>query len=403
MKKFLSLLLTLAMVFALVACGNNTTTTNNNSGDDQNNADNTGTTGEMPDSIKIGVMGTMTGEMALDGDNIKGAIAVVEKELEEAGGLQVGDKLVQVEFVQGDTEGKPEQAVNVMQRMINQEGVVAVLGPNPSSDCLAAYEISQAAGIPAISNGATNVQVTEIGDYCFRACFIDSFQGQAMAQYAVEEFGAQTAAILYNNGDAYSVGLQEAFAAAFEDLGGTIVANEAFAGSDVKDYSAQLTNIMNADPDVFFVPTTNNMVPMIVQQARAMGIDCQLLGCDSWDYDFLPGLIGEDLCEGTVYTSGFSTEIETAQDFVAEFTELNGFEPSFASAMMYEAAQIVLNAIQTAQSVDGAAIRDAMAATDLDLITGHVTFDENRNPVKACAIIRIENGERVYVTSVEPE
>ena len=142
MKKFLSLLLTLAMVFALVACGNNTTTTNNNSGDDQNNADNTGTTGEMPDSIKIGVMGTMTGEMALDGDNIKGAIAVVEKELEEAGGLQVGDKLVQVEFVQGDTEGKPEQAVNVMQRMINQEGVVAVLGPNPSSDCCAAYEIS---------------------------------------------------------------------------------------------------------------------------------------------------------------------------------------------------------------------------------------------------------------------
>ena len=290
-----------------------------------------------------------------------------------------------------------------MQRLINQEGVVAVVGPNNSSDCLAAFEISQAAGIPAITNCGTNVQVTQIGDYCFRSCFIDSFQGQVMAQYAVEEFGAQTAAVLYNNGDAYSTGLQEAFVAAFEELGGTIVANEAFAGTDVKDYSAQLTTIMNSDPDVFFLPNQNNMVPMIVQQARTMGIDCQLLGCDSWDYDFLPELIGVDLCAGTVYTSGYSNGIETAQDFYNAFVELNDFEPGFPSAMTYEATWIVLNAIQTAQSVDGAAIRDAMAATDMDLPTGHFTFDEDRNPIKACAIVEYdENGQRVYVTSVEP-
>ena len=384
MKKFLSLVLALAMVFALVACGG---------GKDE---------GGMPDSIKIGVMGTMTGEQALDGDNMRGAIALIEQELEAAGGLKVGDKMVKVEFVFGDTEAKPEQAVNVINKLIDQDGVVAVLGPNNSSDCLSAYEVAQQKGIPCNSNTATNVKVTQIGDYCFRSCFIDPFQGLCMAQYAVETYDCKTAAILYNNADAYSTGLMESFKQAFEDLGGEIVANEAFAGTDVKDYSAQLTAIMNADPDVFFIPNQNNMVPMIVQQARAMGIDCQLLGCDSWDYDFLPELIGTDLCQGTVYTSGYSNGITSAQDFYNAFVELNDFEPGFPSAMMYEAALILLQAIQDAGTVEGAALRDAIANIEIDLPTGAFKFDEERNPVKACAIIKYQGTDRVYVTSIEP-
>lgn len=391
MKRFLSLLLALAMMFTLVACGGG------------NGANSDGSDAGVPDTIKIGVMGTMTGEQALDGDNIKGAIALIQQELDADGGLKVGDKMVKIEFVFGDTEAKPEQAVNVIQKFINQDQVVAVLGPNNSSDCLSAYEVAQTAGVPCISNCATNVKVTQIGEYCFRSCFIDPFQGKVMAQYAIDECGAKTAAILYNNADAYSTGLMEAFRDSFEAAGGTIVANEAFAGTEVKDYSAQLTAIMNAKPDCFFIPNQNNMVPMIVQQARKMGIDCQLLGCDSWDYDFLPELIGADLCEGTLYTSGYSNGIETAKDFYDAFVALNDFEPGFASAMMYEAAKIVLNAIQTCQSVDGATLAAAMAATDMDLPTGHLTFDENRNPVKACAIVKIEGGKRVYFDSASAE
>lgn len=358
---------------------------------------------DFPDSIKIGVMGTMTGEQALDGDNIKGAIALIEQELKATGGLKVGDKLVQIDFIYGDTEAKPEQSVNVMQKFIEQDKVVAVLGPNNSSDCLSAYEVAQSAGIPCISNCATNIRVTQIGDYCFRSCFIDPFQGKVMAQYAMDYCGAKTTAILYNNADAYSTGLMESYRDSFEALGGTVVANEAFAGVEVKDYSAQLSAILAANPDCFFIPNQNNMVPMIVQQARRMGIDCQLLGCDSWDYDFLPELIGVEYCEGTLYTSGYSNGIETAKQFYDEFVALNNFEPGFPSAMMYEAAHIVLNAIQTCQSTDGAAIRDAMAATDMDLPTGHFNFDADRNPIKACAIIEIKGGERVYVDSASAE
>ncbi len=383
MKKILSLAMAAVMALSLVSCGS--------SSDDG-----------VPDSIKIGVMGTMTGEQALDGDNIKGAIKVVEQELEAAGGLQVGDKLVQIEFVYGDTEAKPEQAVNVIQKFIEQDEVVAIVGPNNSSDCLAAYEVSQAAGIPSITNCGTNTMVTEIGDYIFRACFIDSFQGSAMASYAYNTLGLETAAVLYNNADAYSTGLMESFLASFEEIGGTIVACEAFAGTEVKDYSAQLTAIMAADPDAFFIPNQNNMIPMIVQQARAMGIDAQLLGCDSWDYDFLPELIGLDYAEGAVYTSGFSNGVETAADFVATFSELNDFDAGFASAMTYEATWIILQAIQDCESVDGDAIRDAMAAIEIDLPSGTLTFDEYRNPVKSCAIVEYQGSDRVYITSVEP-
>lgn len=360
--------------------------------------------GAMPDTIKIGVMGTMTGEQALDGDSIKGSIALIQKELEADGGLKVGDKMVQVEFVYGDTEAKPELSVNVMQKLIAQDKVVAVIGPNNSSDCLSAYEVAQAAGVPCISNGATNIKVTQIGDYCFRACFIDPFQGKMMAKYAIETCGLKTTAILYNNADAYSTGLTEAYRDSFEALGGTVVAVEAFAGTEVKDYSAQLTAIMSAKPASFYIPTQNNMIPMIVQQARRMGIDAQLLGCDSWDFDFLPGLIGLEFCEGALFTSGYSNGIETVKDYYDAFVALNGFEPNMPAVLTYEGAHVVFNAIQACQSVEGAALRDAMAATKMDLPTGPFSFDADRNPVKGCVIVEINGeGERVYITSVNAD
>ena len=384
MKRFISLAMASAMALSLAACGGSDSSSSSSSAEG------------MPSTIKIGVMGTFSGEQAVDGENMQGAIDLVKQELEESGGLEVNGQLYPVEFIIGDTEGKPEQAVNVMQKFINQDKVVGVLGPNNSSDCLAAYEVSQEAGIPAITNTGTNIGVTQVGDYCFRACFIDPFQGQIMAKLALEDCGATTAAVLYNNADAYSTGLQEAFVDAFEQGGGTIVALEAFAGTEVKDYSAQLTAIMNADPDVFFVPTQINMIPMILQQTRAMGIDCQLLGCDSWDYDYMPSLVGEDVVEGALYVTGFSPYADSAKDFVQAFSDLNGFEPSFCSSMMYEAAHIMLAGIQSAGTTEGAALRDAIAASDLQLPSGELKYDADRNPIKAATIIKVVDGERTF-------
>lgn len=395
MKKVLAVLLALVMVFALAACGNG----GGNSGGGSSSGG--GDAAELPDTIKIGVMGTMTGEQAEDGKNIQGAVALIEQELAKDGGLKVGDTVVKVEFVLGDTEAKPEQAVNVMQKFINQDGVIAVVGPNNSSDCLSSYEVSQAAGIPAVASTATNIRVTEIGDYCFRACFIDPFQGLCMANYALNELGFKTAAILSNNADAYSTGLMESFVEAFEAGGGQIVANEVFAGTDVKDYNAQLTKIKNANPDCIFIPNQNNMVINMCKQILDMGIEAQLLGCDSWDYDFLAK---EEVTQGAIYTSGYTKDIATAKEFYDTFVELNGFEPGFPSAMTYEAIKIVFNAIQNSGSIDGATLRDAMAATDMDLPCGHLKFDEARNPIKDCAIIEISGiGERTYITSVSAE
>lgn len=395
MKKLVALALTAVMGLSLVACGSSAGTTAGTTAGIK-----TAASTEVPDVIKIGVMGTFSGEQAVDGQNMQGAIDLVKKELEEAGGLEVNGEMHKVEFIISDTEGKPEQAVNVMQKLIQQDGVVGVLGPNNSSDCLSSYEIAQSAGIPCITNTGTNIQVTQVGDYCFRACYIDPFQGKVVAKLALEDCGAKTAAVLYNNADAYSTGLQEAFVEAFKAGGGEIVALEAFAGTEVKDYSAQLTAIQNANPDVFFVPTQINMIPMILQQTRAMGIDCQLLGCDSWDYDYMPSLVGEDVVEGSLYVTGFSPAADSAKDFVAAYSELNGFEPSFCSSMMYEAAHIMLNAIQNAGSVDGTAIRDALAATNLELPSGKVTYDENRNPVKDGTIIKVTGGKREYYKTI---
>lgn len=356
----------------------------------------------IPDEITIGMISTISGEQALDGINMTDAIRLVQKELEDAGGLNVDGKMVKINWKIEDCEAKPEIAVNAAQKLIEQDKVIAIVGPNNSSDTIASAEISQSAKIPQITNVGTNEAVTKVGDYIFRACIIDPFQGKVVAQFAYDDLKVRKAAVIYNNADTYSAGLDKAFIDAFTALGGEIVANEAFSGAEVKDFSAQLTKIKNANPDVVFVPTHITNVPLILQQIRGMGIEATLLGCDSWDYAALPELVGLDVIEGAYYVTGFSPEAETAKEFVDAFTELAGYRPSFCSAMAYEAAHIVLNAIQNAETIDGPGVRDAMMKTSLDLPSGHVTFDEFRNPIKAGVILQVIDGVARYVTSVTP-
>lgn len=360
---------------------------------------------DIPDEIKIGWMGTISGAQAIDGWNMTNAIKLVEKEIEDAGGFKIDGKVVKITFIGEDTEGKNDLAVNAAQKLVNQDGVLAILGANNSGDTIAAAQITQGAGIPQISNTGTNVKVTQVGDYIFRACFIDPVQGKIAAAYIYNTLGMKTAAIIYDNADAYSTGLKEAFEEAFKALGGDIVEAQAFSGADVKDYSAQLTNIKAANPEVVYVPCHIDNSPLIVQQMRANGIDVPVFGCESWDYQQFIDVSGPENVEGAYYTTGFSQDADTAKDFVAAFTELAGERPGFSGAMMYEAAWILLDAIQRAETIDGEGIRNALLETDIDWLPsgGRVTFDENRNPTKSMVVLQIRDGVANYVDTIAPE
>lgn len=395
MKKLLGVLLVLCLL-ALVVSG----CAQPSKPAEETDSGKTSTAKEIPDEIRIGMVATISGEQALDGKNMTDAITLVDEELKANGGLDVDGKKVQVKFIIEDCEAKPEIAVNAVQKLINQDRALAILGPNNSSDVIASGVISQGAKIPHITNAGTNIKVTQVGDYIFRACFIDPFQGRVVANLAYNELGAKNAAVIYNNADTYSVGLADAFQEEFKALGGNIVANPAYSGADIKDYSAQLTLIKNADPDVVFFPSHISNVPLQLQQARAMGIKAQLLGSESWDYAALPDLVGRDVLEGAYYVTGFSPDAETAKEFVDKYTERFDYRPSFCSAMMYEAAHIVLDAIKRAETIDGPGIRDAMMETDLDLPSGHVVFDENRNPIKSATVLKVIDGVAQYVASI---
>ena len=400
MKKLISLVLVLSMLL-LVSCAKN----NSGKNSDGTNEPDTGSSDgvEIPDKIKIGVITSISGVQALDGEHMMATINFVKEELAAAGGFKIGDKTVEIEFVVEDDEGKPEIAVNCAQKLIDEEGVSVILGPNTSTNAIAAGEIAQGAQIPLITPTGTDEKVTEVGDYIFRACFYNPIQAKVAAAFAYNELGARTVGIIYDNSDAHGSGLASRFTEAFTDLGGTIVATEAFAGAQVTDYSAQLTIIKNADPDLVYCPLLLNNVPLVVQQYDAMNMDAPILGCNSWDWDSLIELCGADKIEGAYYVTGFSPDAESAAEFSPAFEEYAGFVPSFVSAMCYESIHIILDSLQRATSFDGTGIRDAMWEVDIDTISGHTSFDENRNPDKPAVIMQVQNGKRVYLTTMSGE
>ncbi len=357
---------------------------------------------DIPDEINIGMIGAITGGQALNGMNMMDALKLVQKEIEDAGGFFIDGKEVKLNWIYEDTEAKPEIAVNATQKLIESDNVIAVLGPNNSADAIAAGTIAQNAGVPLITNTATNVKVTQVGDYIFRACIIDPFQGKVIAKFARENLGLDNVAVIYNNGDAYSSGLYDAFNAAFTELGGNVCEAAAFSGDEIKDFSAQIVNVKASNPQAIFVPQNIQQLPLILQQIRSQGVDAILLGADSWDYEAMPELVGLDVIEGAYYITGFSPAADTAIDFVTAFEELNGYKPSFCSAMMYEAAHILLDSLQRAETLDGKGVRDAIAATDIDVPSGHVTFDADRNPVKSAVVLQVRSGQREYFTTVQP-
>lgn len=355
--------------------------------------------GAAASTIKIGVITPLTGDVAVYGTAVKNAVELYTKQLNDKGGIG-GAK---VELVVCDDKGDPTEAINAYNKLVSADQVAAILGPVTSSPTFGVAELSAKDNIPCITGTATHPDVTTYGKNFFRACFEDPFQGGTMATFAKEELKKTTAAIIYNTSDAYSTGLKDAFTAKAKEIGLNVVATEGYAKGDT-DFNAQLTKIANAKPDVLFIPDYYNTAYLICAQAKKLGFAGTFLGVDGTD-----GVLeieGADVSvfNGMYFANHYSADdtSKTVQDFISAYKTAYGETPNALAALGYDATMILYNAIAAAVekgATIGAtadsyqAIIDAMKATDLDCVTGHITFDENNNPVKQCTIIEIKDGK----------
>ena len=405
MKKLLSLALVLSMVMALVACTAApaaTETTDTAAADTTTEA---AATEEAPavETLKIGVVCPISGNSAIAGKYITHGVQVAEQEL--GGKITIKGVDYPVEFIYMDNEASEEKTTNVFQKLIEEEGVIAIVGPDMSKCALAAGSIAQNAGCPVVCTFATNTAVTEIGDYIFRACFIDPFQGKVAATYCWEA-GYKTAAILFNNADAYATGLTDAFVESYQALGGTIVASEEYSGSDVKDYNVQLTKLAAAAPECLFLPNLLGEMPLQIQQARAVGMTCPIVCGDSADTPEVAAVAGAAV-EGVVYVSAFSAEstTEAAVKFVTAYTAMHdGESPNSNAELAYEATQMVVYALQNAAEVTRTGVRDALASIQgLEVPSGFISVGADRNPIKGAVIMEYDAaGVSHFVAAVNP-
>jgi branched-chain amino acid transport system substrate-binding protein len=350
-------------------------------------------------TIKIGGIGPVTGEAATFGVSTKQGIELAVAEWNAKGGV-LGKK---IQLVFADDKGDPAEGATVYTKLIQQDQVAAIVGTVMSKVTLAGAPICQAAKIPMISPTSTNEKVTQVGDYIFRACFIDPFQGTVGAKFSYKDLKARNAAVIFDVGNDYSKGLAENFKKSFEALGGKIVAYEGHPSGTI-DFKAQLTKIVQAKPDVIYVPDYYQDVAPIAVQARDLGYKGPLVGGDGWDSPDLFKLGGTAVNNG-FFTNHYAPDSTTPQvvNFVKNYkAKYAGATPDALAALAYDATNIMLNAIKVAGSTDGAKIRDALAKTDLACVSGQVKFDANRNPIKGAVIIEAKDGKQVYRTTVNP-
>ncbi|MGA2081861.1 MAG: ABC transporter substrate-binding protein [Holophaga sp.] len=348
--------------------------------------------------VKIGGVGPVTGEAATFGASTKNGMEMAIGEWNAKGGV-IGK---QIKLAFADDKGDPAEAATVFTKLIEQDKACAIVGTVMSKCSLAGAPICQNAKIPMISTSSTNPKVTQVGDYIFRVCFIDPFQGTVGAKFAFEDLKAKKAACLFDVGNDYTKGLSEFFKAKFTALGGEVVGYEGHA-TGTTDFKAQLTKLLAAKPDVLYVSDYYNDVALIAKQARELGFKGPLLGGDGWDSPKLVE-VGGQAVEGCFFTNHYSQDgtDPMVQTFVKTYQAKYSAVPDALAALGYDAMNVMLDSIQRAGATDGEKVRDAMKATDLKTVTGQVKFDQDRNPVKSAVIIEIKGGKQVFKTTVNP-
>jgi branched-chain amino acid transport system substrate-binding protein len=351
------------------------------------------------DEIVIGEYASLTGGSASFGQSSHKGTALAIDEINTAGGV-LGKKL---KLITEDDQSQAGQPATIARKLISQDKAVAILGEVASSKSLEAAPICQQNKIPMISPASTNPKVTEVGDYVFRVCFIDPFQGTVMSKFAQSK-GWKNVAVLTDVKQDYSVGLAEFFIKDFKESGGQIVKEQKYSTGD-KDFKPQLTSIKAAKPDAIFVPGYYAEVSLIAKQARLLGIKAPLLGGDGWVGDSLLKVAGNAL-DGSFFSCHFSSADKSpvVQGFVEKFkAKYNGETPDDMAALGYDSAMILADAIKRAGSTEPEKLRDAIAATkEHQGITGKITLDEHRNANKPAVILTIGNGGFDFVETVAP-
>lgn len=347
------------------------------------------------ESVKVGLIAPLTGEVAVYGNAVKEAVQLYIDDFNAA------DHPFDINLIIYDDKGDPTEAMNAYNKLVYQDDIAVLLGPVTSSPTFGVAEASVDDGIPALTPTATHPDVTTYGNNFFRACFEDPFQGGSMAKFASSELKATTAAIIYNNADTYSIGLRDAFMKTAEEVGLTVTTTEAYGASDI-DFRAQLTNIIKTNPDVLFIPYYYNVTYMICSQARELGYTGTFLGVDGTDG--VLAIEGADVSvfDGMYFANHYSADSDSqvTQAFIKEYTDKYGGTPNALAALGYDGAMIVCDALERVNNdgvkIDGEssyeAIIEALRATEVDGVTGHITFDENNNPIKTLSIIQIKDG-----------
>jgi len=362
------------------------------------------------DSIKIGVIAELTGDVPAVGASCKNAAEMAVKEVNDAGGIELGGKKYPVKIFIEDNAGKADQSASAAQKLIAQQNVLAIIGPNASRYAIPASEVAESAKTALITPWSTTPKTTLDAKtsvpkkYVFRACFTDPFQGRVVARFVLENLKAKKAAVLYDVASEYNKGIAEFFKETFEKGGGRIVSFETYTTND-KDFSAQLTKMKNASPDVIFLPNYYSEVPLQIQQAKRLGIAAPFIGSDSWGSAELMKLCGGD-CEGYFFSTHYAADAatEATKKFIEGYKSRYGVVPDDVAALTYDSFGLLLQAIRTAGKADRQAVRDALARIpSYDGVTGKMQFQEGSgDPIKSAVILQIKEGKFVWYANANP-
>ena len=357
-----------------------------------------GTTGGADaDVIKIGAMGPLTGDLAIYGTAVDNGIKLAVEEINAAGGIL--GKQVECTFL--DEKGDSTEAVNAYNRLVQNEQVVAIIGDVTSTPSIAVAQASVQDGIPVVTATGTDASITQAGENVFRVCFIDPYQGEVMASYAMNKLNAKKAAILYNASNDYSIGLTKAFEEEAAKGNLQIVAKESYNKGDV-DFKTQLTKIAASGADVLFLPEYYEEVAQIIPQAKAAGIEMTMLGADGWD-GVKDKVQDKAQLEGALFCCGYSPEStdENLQAFIQKYKDKYGEEPKGFAAQGYDAMYLLKAAMEKAGSTEKTAVVAALKGIDFTGVTGEIVFDENRNPIKGVVVNTFKDGEVKFVENYE--
>jgi branched-chain amino acid transport system substrate-binding protein len=363
------------------------------------------------DAIKVGLNLELTGNIPKVGEHSRVAAEMFAEEINAAGGVEIGGQQYTIELVTEDNNGTAEGATAVANKLITQDEVQVLVGPNASVAAVPAGEVANNLETPMISPWSTNPNTTLNRPWVFRAPFLDPFQGPVVANFATEQFGADKACVLFDVASDYPKGLADNFKSAWEELhgAGSVVAFESFTTGD-QDFSAQLTKIKATDCQVLFTPQYYSEVPLIVEQAQDLGITIPIVGSDSWGDPQLLELCGA-ACDGYFYSTHYVASGATGatKEFIDKFNARHGEIPSDVGALTWDSMQLVVQALQNCGTITGnleedrTCIRDGMAdISDFEGITGTMTFDEQGDPIKCAVIVQIQGGEVGFYESVCP-